>query len=408
MRSVGYQESFTYIPRYPSVRFEEIEPYVNEGIDLELQYRDGSGDVTERTIIPDRLYRSSNGLCYLKGYCRLREEDRTFRLDRILSFEPLEDLQAKECPNPEFPESTNPQSSINTIIRYQQKPDLSVPPSTSPEFRKAVPRDKRFSFGKVLMTIIAFVIAAALYQEYWAYDIPDYTKAPVYQLNTRAAPQPAPAPAPPTSYFYRNVMIRKVTSSDSTRWEAPLYDLSAQTPKQLHYVINSRKFRQITGIADRALESLYASADYDSNGHLSWREINRFQNSLYRKYRYINNTYALRPDQFLGQGGGDCEDWALMTCGLLRYWGWNCRVASYGPSDGGTGHAIAMVWSEKPVKGCGYVYLREGTYIGRSAVKPGYYIPIDYNYVGGISEAVGRDWYLRNFYKPEEIYGKIM
>jgi hypothetical protein len=49
-----------------------------------------------------------------------------------------------------------------------------------------------------------------------------------------------------------------------------------------------------------------------------------------------------------------------MTCGLLRYWGWDCY--------------------------------RE-------------YVPVDYEVVGGLSEATGRHYRLTRLYEPEELYG---
>jgi hypothetical protein len=66
-------------------------------------------------------------------------------------------------------------------------------------------------------------------------------------------------------------------------------------------------------------------ADAGGDGALGWSELASFQAWLDRRYAYRSNEPALRPDEFLAQGGGDC-DWSLFTCGLLRYWGWDPYV----------------------------------------------------------------------------------
>ena len=91
----------------------------------------------------------------------------------------------------------------------------------------------------------------------------------------------------------------------------------------------------MTGIAESELETLYERADTDGNGCLAWAELSSFQARLARTYAYLSNEPALRPDQFMRSGGGDCEDWALFTCGLLRYWGWDPWVGSFGPGGSG-------------------------------------------------------------------------
>lgn len=52
---------------------------------LHIRYRSGKGGVTERTIQPLQLTGD-----YLVAYCHLRQEERTFRLDRIIELRPEE------------------------------------------------------------------------------------------------------------------------------------------------------------------------------------------------------------------------------------------------------------------------------------------------------------------------------
>ena len=45
-----------------------------------------SGQVTQREVIPQEI-KQDNKYSYLVGYCCLKKEQRTFRLDNILNFE---------------------------------------------------------------------------------------------------------------------------------------------------------------------------------------------------------------------------------------------------------------------------------------------------------------------------------
>ena len=58
---------------------------------------------------------------------------------------------------------------------------------------------------------------------------------------------------------------------------------------------------------------LFSGADEDKSGSLSWFELEDFQKKIFSKYKYIQNDIALRPDLFVKNGGGDCDDWALLS-----------------------------------------------------------------------------------------------
>lgn len=51
-------------------------------LDVEIAYHNGHDEFSERRITPYRMYRSK-GIYYLQAYCHIRDEDRTFRVDRI-------------------------------------------------------------------------------------------------------------------------------------------------------------------------------------------------------------------------------------------------------------------------------------------------------------------------------------
>jgi hypothetical protein len=48
-----------------------------------MKYLDSSGDLTERYVQIQELQISRDGDLYLRGFCELRNEERTFRIDRI-------------------------------------------------------------------------------------------------------------------------------------------------------------------------------------------------------------------------------------------------------------------------------------------------------------------------------------
>jgi hypothetical protein len=355
---------------------QQLSTLTDWGTPIRMKYRNGSGEISWRKVDPISFYSARNGYSYLRAYCRLREEERTFRFDRILEYSLCDkDKNSPENNKPRILRETGCSQS-----NFHQKEDSENHYDQTPIRRVVYPsRSVSYTTGNPVGNFLRFIgkgLAAGLIIAFVRYGIIGEDLSRELSRSYPPVISPIPESAPP--------------------------------PGQVHYPINIEEFRKATGIRSAYLEHFYSSADSDKNGHLSWNEIKQFQRNLERKYQYKPNQYALRPDQFLAQGGGDCEDWALVTCGLLRFWGWNCKVASFAPKSGGTGHAIAMVWSEKPVKGIGYLYLPEGTTLGCIAVRPGYYIQIDYNHVGSLSNAVGKSWVLRALYEPEKIYGLLM
>jgi transglutaminase-like putative cysteine protease len=149
----------------------------------------------------------------------------------------------------------------------------------------------------------------------------------------------------------------------------------------------------------------YYAADLNADQSLSWAELARFQERLVSDIRYAGNATALSPDELFAAGEGDCEDFALFTCGLLRYWGVECYLGSFSGDGSSTGHAVALIPVDRVPDG--YTYFEvDSERLGLSgAVPSGTYGPVDYEYVGGLSSAVERGWTLRWVRVPEETYG---
>ena len=209
------------------------------------------------------------------------------------------------------------------------------------------------------------------------------------------------------NHSHRGISITEVIGRTSV-FRVSGIDESFQTIEKARTAANVLVFAERTGITDQRLIALYLRADEDRNGYMSWPELASFQRRLDSSYRYSANGTAIRPDEFLAQGGGDCEDWSLVTAGLCRFWGWETYVGSIGP-ESGTGHAVALIrMNQKPNPRYAYYHFNGNEVIGGRSVLEGYYVPVDYGYVGKLSSAVNRGWRLRGIYSPESIYGKIM
>jgi transglutaminase-like putative cysteine protease len=157
-----------------------------------------------------------------------------------------------------------------------------------------------------------------------------------------------------------------------------------------------------------ALRRRYAAADDNGDGRLSWDELSVFQSRLVQDIPYASNSRALSPEAFLAAGSGDCEDFALFTCGLLAYWGIECYLGSLAPKSGGTGHAVALVPVTYVPDGFSFFRIEGARSASGELIPGGTYVPIDYEYVGGLSDAAGKGWVLRWIRVPEEVYGLAM
>jgi hypothetical protein len=68
----------------------ELEEAIEAGKEMMLEYIDLFGNRTERVVLPMHL-RKRRGNLMLVAFCRLRGEERTFKLDRIVRLSRIED-----------------------------------------------------------------------------------------------------------------------------------------------------------------------------------------------------------------------------------------------------------------------------------------------------------------------------
>ncbi len=429
-----------------------------------VHYVNGSGEESERAIVPVEFY-EHGGRQYVRAYCFLRHERRTFALRRMEIVGP-ENGQTADASGPATGDtqaslitSNNDTGSI-TAERQASNHFHGGAAAAGPIATDSQPRNTTaqaegpsgigeffrhlFTIAGLLIVLWAMVDSSgrSSFLSWWNYSSGDdwsdsYQESfsgSEFGASEGAGSSDGARPDPPGCWTYRGYNLSRASNG---RVMVARTDHSFDSGRQAHYWINSHLFSHRTGISDVQLLSRYVSADTDGNGHLSWREVETFQRHTYRRFTYRNNGRALPPDQFLAAGGGDCEDFALYTCGLLQFWGWNCKVASFYPPGGGSGHAIAMVWSAAPINGYGYIHVsgnggtrvsggqgaighRDENYTAGSSgtrspasyhtayLKPGYWVPIDYDSIGRFSNAMGSNWSLWALSDPVDIYGAVM
>jgi len=165
----------------------------------------------------------------------------------------------------------------------------------------------------------------------------------------------------------------------------------------------------MTEIDDPILFEVYRGADTNGDDRLSWSELEAFQRWVYRGFRYEHNGTALAPDRFGAVGGGDCEDFALYTCGLLVFWGYECYIGVFAPPGqpySRIAHAVALMVVDDPERYPLSIDLSDwySASVPASARKKTV-IPIDYDVVGGFTNATPDPWALYTVYEATSIYG---
>ncbi len=390
---------------------------------VEIGYCNGYGNSSIRTIQIRNVYRSSYGQTYIRAYCELRQELRTFRLDRILWWESAGKYASNNVkPETEISPTPNAIPKSQQFSRQQKteiKSSLTQPTNTSiPNKHQNIKKKKSRGIPGfwIICTLVACLfiflkredigdIAVELFDiEFYDWDHEDYavadfdftpdpvepTPSPKPKPNPKPAPQKDPAPQP-----------KQEIQPEPQPKPAPVEEAYAMKIQQ-----RIKRFKEITGIEHQGLIDWYVAADSNRNLELSWDEIQNFQNELVKCYTYKPNLTALNPVVFVAEGGGDCEDFALVTAGLIRFWDGLPYIAGFAPGPHAEGHAVCLVYSEvEPDSGTYYV-IDEPAFVWSGENAPaGYYIPIDYEYVRSTSNAMGSGWYLQTLYGPEKMYG---
>jgi len=471
---------------------EELEAQQDGLNPVRIVYTNREGRTTERSIVPFEFYESC-GHQYVRAYCYLRHEHRTFALRRLViddggdHFKEQKGFNRRQAPadwigvnqtmrailehsswqvsadeeicggtDAWMPEASasgartdmigevTPPARQGSITQFPAPPSVQCTgsdPASDPGSRKSATIDSSsgneqadgasgffsacagFLFHCVFYGAAILLFLASPFGELfvdfdygsfddtssanWVFDFDSGSGGGAGRNGGSGAggSRSSESNGAPRNWTYRGFELRR--GSDGHVY-APSLSRYFSSGREAHFTINAKAFQSETGLYDRELLRIYMNADSDLNGHLSWREVAEFQRTTYRSFEYRYNSTALDPSEFLRQGGGDCEDFALFTCGMLRFWGWNCKVAGFYPPGGGCGHAIAMVWSATPINGYGYIPIAEGCMVGSTYMQAGCWIPIDYDSIGDFSSAMGDDWELWDLDEPEDLYGAYL
>lgn len=342
------------------------------GTSARILYVDGDGRTSERTIDVICAFTGRNGVRYVRAHCHLRHESRTFRGDRVLAI-----LESRQPDPPRAPSPPPP-----------RRADPAADPGRSGD-------RPRFGFGGFVIVLVLIVIAGFSQSQRagergprvargWSSDESSTHSGAVNQTRT-------------TTATYRGVEILVHEGLLATAYTRVSTSESYLSMHALRIDVNEEKFQAQTGLRDKRIVSLYERADRDRNGRLSWSEVQRFQDDLFRRFDYQTNNTAYSPSQFISARGGDCEDWAIVTALLFRFWGYRSYVASIS-SDSGE-HAVTLVPQPEVGPGPGTITVSSGSY-------PGTYVPIDYTSLGRFSNAVGSSWRVSNVWVPERLFGR--
>ncbi|MFW5827259.1 MAG: hypothetical protein ACOCU4_04160 [Alkalispirochaeta sp.] len=253
--------------------------------------------------------------------------------------------------------------------------------------------------GRVVISVAFLCVMAGLTESHWG----------PYVLGEPQMPEPVhvPRPAEPEPVE----VPRRVEPEPAAAERAPerTPERVAPTPDP-EITARQERFVRHTQIRDPILFRVYEAADTNGTGRLEMFEIQRFQTWVYSGFRYEHNAVALAPDEFGAAGGGDCEDFALYTCGLLKYWGEQCWVGSFeGVSSSGRveAHAVALLRVDRVPPGMHGFLVEPGEGVPKAAAGT-VVIPIDYDRVGGYTNATPSPARLRGIYEPVAIYGSWM
>lgn len=341
-------------------------PSLAKGTRLSIVYRNKKGEVTGRSI---RVLSVSGGWpVYIRAFCELKGEERTFRGDRIIAWSILETAAGS-------------------------------PPLCPGEPRPAPKRKKRKWPALLAAGLIVWGIARfhdELPNLFLEAD-PEYTETAHITSTHDAFDQTRESREAPGTGPEHQAEVKEVSAEGTPERNEP------DVYREL-LLKRAGSFIEASGISDPELLTVYAAADTDGDGGLSWRELEVFQELVFGTFIYADNPRALSPDEFLSAGEGDCDDFALFTAGLVRFWGGLPYIGVIRGGDRTIGHAVCLVYTpdepEYPV-----FWTNDGSAVYPGIDLPaGYFVPVDYEYVGSLSNAVSEGWTLAEIMIPEEIY----
>jgi predicted transglutaminase-like cysteine proteinase len=202
---------------------------------------------------------------------------------------------------------------------------------------------------------------------------------------------------------YHGVAIDGLIRDGEYRYHVRRTDGTHASLREARKAIRIERLARKSEVKHELVISRYDRADLDHDDELSWRELRKFQEAVFRDFRYESNGKALRPEEFFLTGGGDCEDFAIFSAAMLTYWGWDAYVASMGTNDNDA-HAVVFIKVDRPPAWASFYEIPKGTGNPRFAAS-GTFVPVDYDVVGGLSNAVTPGSTVTDIVVPRAWYG---
>ena len=463
-----------------------------------ISYTNLDDETSNRVIRIIKVTKTRKGTVYIRAFCYMRNEERTFSEDRIIRAQLIASEEtpgqavypAKEYHQPVsqtptlYPSYSSPSYPVSmpaaslesqaqksaasskyelgasaapsiheskmtaTPLMHESRTTTAPAPLSSSSFSEPFIHSKvspyssdyftrdfttsknsntsnskpRHGFAKLLrvvFTVIAVLVVLNKFSDgemfswlqhnvvLWAKNSSTNT-TPLYRTIPVTPPAP-PKPVVPTVEEVKlgGLILRTHRDASGTWYEVPARGYKGTSKREAIKTIRVPNFINYTGINDTALINRYLMADTDNNGKLSFMELEQFAQKVRTYVSYMHNDTALRPDIFLKEGGGDCEDFALYIAGLLRFWGWQPYIACFGPPDDGSGHAVCFSYEGSGGFPSSYTYyiLQGKTAWDGTPLPDGKYIPIDFEEVGRLSNAVRVGWVLEEIFIPEKTWG---
>ena len=398
------------------------------GESYSIKYRSDSGAITLRTI---RILSTKEwGATYLRAWCSLRGEERTFRTDRIIESTLLRKANRDLAPPVSLTGKMTESQTTNLAsppIPFARDFATKVPPSSSVPSK----RIEHITFGDFLGKAIWFVICSSCFlsllgaigafdlgglvgetaSKHWSNStslpslypqVAPFSPVATPQQITSGSTQPSAQNPVLVEERIGGRILRTVRAGDHDVFEVPDLGISTRYRDRAIAGIRIPAFEGSTGLTDKRLVARYFAADLDGSGKLSWDELLVFQKKTFAEFTYKADITDHRPSSFIHRGFGNCVDFSLYTAELLRFWGWEPYIACWESPGGDAGHALVFSYESGPVP-AGFTSFELGlswTADG-SPLNAGRFVPIDYDHVGSLSSAIGTGWKFRELWTPE-------
>lgn len=133
----------------------------------------------------------------------------------------------------------------------------------------------------------------------------------------------------------------------------------------------------------------FQKADLNNDKQLDWGEIIKFQDKVFKDFKYVNNDIVLSPKDFYFRKSGDCDDFAVFSASFIRYYNYPVYLIILENEETYKQHMVAAVYINKETYKGGYLTIKDEIIYNpkESKYEDGYapegnYVSLDYWKVG--------------------------